>query len=77
MPTYNFRNTETGEIIERFMKIAEKEAFLTINPVWEVTHLSPAAMSYTAAGQRVHSGFKETISKIQERTGQKIQSQFF
>lgn len=77
MPTYNFRNTETGEIIERVMKIAEKEAFLTINPKWEVTHLSPAAMSYTATGQRVHSGFKETISKIQERTGQKIQSQFF
>ena len=36
MPTYRFQNTETGEIFEKWMYMAEKEPFLKENP-----HLKP------------------------------------
>lgn len=76
MPVYNFRNKQTQEVIEKVMKIAEKESFLEQNNDWESVILTPTAMSY-AGTPRVDSGFKEVISKIKERTGQSIGSQYF
>ena len=32
MPTYNFQDKETGEILEKVMKISEKDTFLKDNP---------------------------------------------
>ena len=32
MPTYDFQNTETGEVEEKFMSISDKEQFLKDNP---------------------------------------------
>jgi hypothetical protein len=36
LPTYRFENTETGEIFEKWMLMAEKEPYLKENP-----HLKP------------------------------------
>ena len=35
MPTYKFRNTETGEVTEHVMRIAELDKFKEDNPVLE------------------------------------------
>ena len=32
MPTYDFQNTETGEVEEKFMSISAKEQYLKDNP---------------------------------------------
>ena len=32
MPTYNFENTETGEITEEIMKISDRDIYLSENP---------------------------------------------
>ena len=32
MPTYDFQNTETGEVEEKFMSISAKERYLKDNP---------------------------------------------
>ena len=32
MPTYRFRNTETDEVFEKWMYMAEREQFLEANP---------------------------------------------
>ncbi len=32
MPTYKFKNTETGEIFEKFMPMADREKYLEENP---------------------------------------------
>ena len=32
MPTYDFENTETGEVEEKFMSISAKEQYLKDNP---------------------------------------------
>jgi hypothetical protein len=70
MPTYNFRNKETGEEFEKFMSISAREQYLLENPHVE-TMLSgaPVMMDPVRAGVRkVDSGFKEVLRKIHERT---------
>ena len=32
MPTYHFQDKDTGEVLEKFMKIADKDTFLKDNP---------------------------------------------
>ena len=70
MPTYDFRNKETGEIIEKTMKIAEKEQFLLDNPHLE-TYIgaAPATGDPVRMGiRKIDGGFKEVLQKISERT---------
>ena len=70
MPTYNFRDKETGEVFEKFMSISAREAYLQENPNIE-TMLSgtPMIVDPVRIGVRkVDSGFKEVLQKIHSRT---------
>lgn len=70
MPTYNFRDKNTGETFEKFMSISARENFLKENPHVE-TMLSgaPVMMDPVRAGvKKVDSGFKEVLHRIHERT---------
>jgi len=44
MPTYNFRHRETGEIIEKLFKIADREEFLEQNPHYESVMLGAPSL---------------------------------
>ena len=46
MPTYRFENTETGEIFEKWMLMAEKEPYLEKNP-----HLKPLIPTQMNVGE--------------------------
>lgn len=66
MPTYSFRNKDTGEVFDQIMRIAEREQFLIDNP-----HLESIITGAPAMGDSVRlgirstdSGFKEVLSKI-------------
>ena len=70
MPTYEFRNKETGEITEAFMKISERDQYLKDNP-----HLESIMTQAPAMGDPVRlgvtkkdTGFKEVLQKIHEKT---------
>ena len=70
MPLYEFRNTETDEVIEKFMSIASREEFLKENP-----HMSPiisggnALIDPVRLGiRRPDQGFKEVLQRIHEKT---------
>ena len=70
MPTYSFRNRETGEVFEKFMSISAREVYLQENPNIE-TMLSgtPMIVDPVRIGVRkVDSGFKEVLQKIHSRT---------
>lgn len=54
MPTYNFKNKETGEVIERLMKIKEMEEYLENNPNMEMYHGTPIPM-----GDPIRLGLKK------------------
>jgi hypothetical protein len=70
MPTYTFRNKETGETFDQFMTIASREQFLKENPNLEtIISGAPMMMDPVRAGVRkVDNGFKEVLQKIHSRT---------
>jgi len=69
MPTYVFRNKETGEQFEQVMKISELDSFRADNPQLEtviqaVAFGDPTKLTTT---RKFDSGFKEVLQKIHSR----------
>ena len=64
MPTYDFLNTETGEVEEHFMSYTKLDEFKESNP-----HLKQQISSANIVGGhgdrvKTDAGFKEVLSKI-------------
>ena len=68
MPTYEFRNKETGEVIEVFMKMTAKEQYLIDNPHLEQTITQAPASTGDHVAIKKDTGFKEVLQKIHEKT---------
>tara|TARA_B100001996_G_scaffold330966_1_gene279382 strand:- start:1151 stop:1489 length:339 start_codon:yes stop_codon:yes gene_type:complete len=68
MPTYDFLNTETNEVEELFMNIAEKEQFLKDNPHMKqhYTKVASIVSGTISAGNVDNHGFKEVLQKVGE-----------
>jgi hypothetical protein len=67
MPTYEFVDLNTGEPFERFMKIAEREEFLSNNPHIQPVVSAPMLVSSVSTTNKVPDGFKEVLSKVAEK----------
>jgi hypothetical protein len=65
MPTYDFRHRETGEIVEKVMKISERDDFLRDNPQYESVILgAPSLGDPVRLGLRKpDQGFREVLQK--------------
>ena len=67
MPTYNFKNTKTGEEWEEFFTLSGKDLFLEQNPDIKQT---PSMFSISASGTgdriKTDDGWKENLSRIAE-----------
>ena len=65
MPTYRFKDNETGEVIEQTLRISEFDQFKKDNP-----HLSTVIQSsgiVSGHGDiKTDSGFKEVLHKVAE-----------
>ena len=66
MPTYTFRNKDTGEVFDDLMKWSERQEFLEANP-----HIEPIVGGAPSIGdpvrlgvRRPDGGFNEVLSKI-------------
>ena len=70
MPTYVFRNKETGEQFEKIMKISELDSFRVDNPQLETVIQAVAFGDPTklSSSRKFDSGFKEVLQKIHERS---------
>ena len=66
MPSYSFKNTETGEEWEELLTISEREKFLEQNP--HVQQLPSMVSIVGGHGDRIKndSGWKENMSTIAE-----------
>lgn len=67
MPTYTFRNRDTGEDFDKFMSISAREEYLRDNP-----HLDPIIGQVNIVHERgtnlkVSDGFREVMSKIKSK----------
>ena len=68
MPTYSFRNKDTGEIHDEFMRIAAKEQFLLDNPHLHQTITSAPAFAGDHITIKKDTGFKEVLQRIHSLT---------
>lgn len=70
MPTYTFRNKETGDTFDQFMSISAREEYLKDN-----THLEPVINGapmvcdpVRVGARKMDTGFKEVLQKVHERS---------
>ncbi len=71
MPSYDFKNNETGEIFEKIMSYGAKVDYLKENPhIVSVILTSPALGDPTklTATRKFDPGFGEVLSRIHEKT---------
>lgn len=67
MPTYRFLNTETGEEIEKILKISELDIFREDNPHLQTIISAPAIVGSVSTKDKRSDGFKEVMSKVAEK----------
>jgi hypothetical protein len=76
MPTYRFENTETGEIFEKWMYMAEKEPFLQENP--NIKPLIPTQMNVGEVGDLLskhvskNPGWNDVLRKVSKVPGANV-----
>jgi hypothetical protein len=66
MPTYNFKDNETDEIIELFLSMGEREEYLKNNPHMSQILLKPPSVD-AGGGLTVgkpDSGFRDVLKNI-------------
>jgi hypothetical protein len=69
MPTYRFRNIETGEETEKMMKIAELDTYRADNPQLQTIITAPMICDPVRVGARkMDTGFKEVLQRVHEKT---------
>lgn len=68
MPTYEFRNKETGDVTEHIMRISERDQFILDNPHLEQTITVAPAFAGDHITLKRDTGFKEVLQKINERS---------
>ena len=68
MPTYHFQDKDTGEVLEKFMKIADKDTFLKDNPNLKsiIVDVNIVAGVGSSGNIKNDAGWKETMAKISE-----------
>ena len=71
MPVYDFRNKETGDIIERTISYNAKVQYLEENPHIESIFLNAPSLgdpTKLTATRKFDSGFTEVLNRIHEKT---------
>lgn len=68
MPTYSFRNKDTGEVFDKLLKISEKESYLQENPHLETIITGAPAFAGDHVSLKKDTGFKEVLQRIHEKT---------
>lgn len=65
MPTYSFRDTNTGEYFDKLMSWDNRQSFLENNPHIEPVMGAPSIGDPVRLGVRtIDNGFREVLSKI-------------
>lgn len=69
MPTYSFRNKETGELSEHVMKMSELDAFKESHPELEryMNDIPGLADPVRLGRVKIDNGFREVLHRISER----------
>ena len=67
MPTYDFENTETGEVFEEMMSMSAREKYLKDNPhIRQLVSGINIVSGVAGRSYRQDSGWKDNLSRIAE-----------
>ena len=67
MPTYTFRNKDTNEVFDKFMRISERDQYLQDNPNIEPMLTSPFVEHLDHdRGKRPDEGFLDVLRSIRD-----------
>lgn len=66
MPTYSFKNTDTDEIFDLTLKMAEREQYLADNPHIKQTFTSSAKIvdPYVTGHTKTSDGFNDLLKNM-------------
>jgi hypothetical protein len=68
MPTYNFKNTETGKTFTEFMPMAELDTYLAANPHIMQLPSAPALVDpYHLGRQKAPGSFRNLLSRMKKK----------
>lgn len=62
MPTYEFKNTKTGEVVEKFCSVSARDEMVASGE-WEIYHSGSTAV----VGDPVRMGMKKPASGFRDR----------
>lgn len=66
MPIYSFEDTDTGEVFDAMLKIAERDQFLADNPNIRSIITKAPGLVRGSGGMKSDAGWNEVLSKISE-----------
>ena len=77
MPTYEFKNTDTGETFEKILKLSDREYYLKDNPHIQQIHTAttPVIEAARLGLMKPDQGFRDILSSMKQNksyTGNKI-----
>ncbi len=70
MPTYSFRNINTGEVFDKFMSMGAKDGYLSDNPDLESIMGAPSLV-YSPTGKKPDDGFRDLLRKVKSGSGRR------
>lgn len=69
MPTYNYLNTKTDEVIEKTHSMDEHKKFLKKNKFYETCFTTPPIIGKERlTSRKVSQGFKDVLRKVHDET---------
>lgn len=73
MPTYNFKNKESGETIQKFLRISELDKWKEENPEWETYFpqgSAPGTISQSKSTlSQAGDGWKDLLNRVKDGSG--------
>ena len=66
MPTYSFRNKQTGEVFDKFMSLSARDQYLQENPDLESVFGAPALIDQTST-KKPDQGFRDVLREIKKK----------
>ena len=71
MPTYDFKNTQTGEVWEERMSISERDKFLKTNPHIAPVLTTPKIVSGVDGLRKPDDSFRDILRNIKKKHSSK------
>jgi hypothetical protein len=68
MPTYSFRDKNTDEVFDKFMKMSEKDQYLFDNPQFESVLTAAGVGRELTSKMKPDQGFRDVLREIKKKT---------